>query len=118
MPAGRVRLINQAAQAAGATPTEAERRLRAAEKVVYRTTRREASATTFGLLGRIIGSVIALAPGAALSVHSYLNRAQPAVLVEVVLGVVPALVIAVIMLRELWQPAKKPERVLVEHKLT
>jgi len=116
-PAGRVRLINQAAAAAGASPTEAEKRLRAAEKVVYRSSRREASATTFGLLGRVIGSVIAVAPGLGVGVHAYLNRTEPAVILEVVLGMVPALVIGALMLHELWKPAKKPQRVLVERKL-
>jgi hypothetical protein len=112
-----VRLINEAARAAGASPTEAEKRLRDAERVVYRTTRREASATTFGLFGRVLGTIIALAPGTALAVHAWFNRTEPATLVEVVLGVVPAFAIAALMLKDLWKQAKKPERVLVESKL-
>ena len=116
-PAGRIRLLHQVARAADVTPSQAERRLQDAEKVVYHSSRIKRSSTTFGPVGRILATVLALLPASALAVHSFLNRGQPTVVVEVVLAVVPAFAFALLVLRDVWQVSKQPERVVVADRL-
>jgi hypothetical protein len=116
-PAGRIRLLHQVAHTAEVTPSEAERRLKDAEKIVYRSSRLAGSATTFGPLGRVVASLLAVVPVAALGIHAYMSRGQPTAVIEVVLAVVPAFFLAVLVLRDVWQASKKPERVMVASRL-
>ena len=116
-PAGRVRLLHQAAETARRQGTDAERAIREAEKVVYRSSRVAGSSTTFGLAGRLLVTVLALLPAAGVGVHAFLHRSEVIAGLEVVLGFVPALVFAVLVLRDVWRPAHKAERVLVAERL-
>jgi hypothetical protein len=116
-PAGRIRLLQQVAKTAEVTPSQAERKLQDAEKVVYHSSRLRGSSTTFGPLGRVLLTMLAIIPAAALGVHAFVSRHQPTVVVEVVLAVVPAFALAVIVLRDVWQVSKSAERVVVADRL-
>jgi hypothetical protein len=116
-PAGRVRLFHQAVETARQEQTDGERALRKAEKVVYRSSRTAASPTTFGPVGRAVLTVLGLLPALGIGLHAFLNRTETIAVLEVVLGFVPAVVLAVLVLRDAWKPAPKAERVLVAERL-